>query len=546
MRLRYLIICLLLLLPQWAMTAQDRTDSRFIEAVQAYTSGDAAGAGSRFETLVKAHPDMDAAWYYLGLCRMAQRNAAGAQEAFRKAADLDPSNYWYRDRLAMTYSLSGDTERTIAQYESLLNDFPKKTEIQYNLINLYLQEGRNEDALKALDAIEGSMGKTDASVMTRFNLRRQQGDNEAAYQILRDYVDEYSSPYVLTMLGDYEIGMYNDTTALAYYNEALALDKDYAPARLGIAEAYRMTRRYPEYFSSLGGIFSDADIAPAAKADYIQALLRHTDRRFQQSFVPQIDSVVAVAMTVHPADTTLLQTAGSWYAYSGRTAEAAEYFRRNMEIAPESLPAVATYAQILGSLENWDEMIRVAEEGYRRFPKETAFLEMQNSAYYFKKDYRAVLANCERMLSITPADSARTLSALSTMGDMYWSLGDKKNAFKAYDKALKVNPDYAPVLNNYAWYLCQEGTRLKLAYKMSKKTIEQEPDNVTYLDTFGWILHLMKRDVEAKPFFKHAMLYGGKESRTILQHYARVLEVLGENDLAVYYRSQADKLPKDE
>ena len=86
MRLRYLIICLLFLLPQWAMTAQDRTDSRFIEAVQAYTSGDAAGAGSRFETLVKAHPDMDAAWYYLGLCRMAQRNAAGAPDAFRSWA----------------------------------------------------------------------------------------------------------------------------------------------------------------------------------------------------------------------------------------------------------------------------------------------------------------------------------------------------------------------------------------------------------------------------------------------------------------------------
>ena len=546
MRLRYLIICLLSLLPVLSVRAQDTSDSRFIEAVQAYTSGDAAGAASRFEALVKAHPDMDAAWYYLGLCRMARRDASGAQAAFQKAVDLDPSNYWYRDRLAMTYSLSGDTERTIAQYESLLADFPKKTDIQYNLINLYLQEGRNDDALKALDAIEGSMGKSDASVMTRFNIFRQQGNNEEAYGILRDYVEDYSSPYVLTMLGDYEIGMYNDTTALAYYNEALALDKDYAPARLGIAEAYRMTRRYPEYFSSLGGIFSDTDIPSAAKADYLQALLRHTDRRFQQSFIPQLDSTVAIAMSVHPSDTTLLQTAGSWYAYSGRPAEAAEYFRRNMEAAPESLPAVATYAQILGSLESWDEMIRVAEEGYRRFPKETAFLEMQNSAYYFKKDYQAVLANCERMLSITPADSARTLSALSTMGDMYWSLGDKKNAFKAYDKALKVNPDYAPVLNNYAWYLCQEGTRLKLAYKMSKKTIEQEPDNVTYLDTFGWILHLMKKDVEAKPFFKHAMLYGGKENRTILQHYARVLEVLGENDLAVYYRSQADKLPKDE
>ena len=546
MRLKYLTICLLFLLPLMALRAQDRTDSRFIEAVQAYTAGNASAAASRFESLVKAEPGMDAAWYYLGLCRMAQRNAPAAQEAFRKAVELDPSNYWYRERLATTYALSGDVDRTIAQYEALLADFPKKTDIQYNLINLYLQEGRNDDALKSLDAIEGSMGKSDASVMTRFNIRRQQGDNEAAYAILKEYVEEYSSPYVLTMLGDYEIGMYNDTTALAYYNEALSLDKDYAPARLGIAEAYRMTRRYPEYFSSLNGIFSDSEIEPAAKADYLQAVLRHTDRRFQQSFLPQIDSTVGTALSVHPSDTIMLQTAGAWYAYSGRPEKAAEFFRRNMELAPESIPAVATYVQLQASLENWDEVIRVTEDSYKRFPQETAFLEMQNSAYYYKEDYKAVIRNCERMLAITPADSARTLSALSMMGDMYWQTGDKKNAFKTYEKALKVNPDYAPVLNNYAWYLSQEGTRLNLAYKMSKKTIEQEPDNVTYLDTFGWILHLQGKDLEAKTFFKHAMLYGGKENHTALLHYARILEVLGEADLAKYYRDLAAKLPQDE
>ena len=120
MRLRYLTICLLLLFPLMALRAQDRTDSRFIEAVQAYTAGNAGAAAIRFEALVKAEPGMDAAWYYLGLCRMAQRNAPAAQEAFRKAVELDPSNYWYRERLATTYAISGDTERTISQYEALL------------------------------------------------------------------------------------------------------------------------------------------------------------------------------------------------------------------------------------------------------------------------------------------------------------------------------------------------------------------------------------------------------------------------------------------
>ena len=38
------------------------------------------------------------------------------------------------------------------------------------------------------------------------------------------------------------------------------------------------------------------------------------------------------------------------------------------------------------------------------------------------------------------------------------------------------------------------------------------------------------------------MLYGGKENATILQHYATVLEALGEKDTAALYRSQAARL----
>ena len=75
---------------------------------------------------------------------------------------------------------------------------------------------------------------------------------------------------------------------------------------------------------------------------------------------------------------------------------------------------------------------------------------------------------------------------------------------------------------------------------MSKKTVYKEPDNPTYLDTYGWILHLLGKDKEAKAQFKHAMLYGAKESATCLEHYAIVLEALGETDLAKVYRTQAE------
>ena len=546
MNSRYILFLLLAVLAAIPRPVSAADDGRFIDAVQLYADGRADRAAGVFADLVRADSSDDASWYYLGLCRMVAGDHEGALEAFGRAAELDPSNYWYRDRLALAWSATGDNDRTIAQYERLQADFPKKTDIQFSLVNLYLAEGDADKALGSLDAIEGRMGKSDGSVMTRFNILSRQGDNEAAYKVLKDYVEEYSSPYVLTMLGDYEIGMYNDTTALAYYDEALSLDQEYAPARLGVAEAYRLTRRYPEYFTALHGIVADASLPAAAKSDYLQALLRHTEPRFRQTFAPRLDSLMTLAMDTHPADTGLIRTAGLWYVVSDRMEEAAGLFRRHMELAPESLSAAATYVQVLAELKDWDGVIRQTEESYARFPQEPAFLELQNLAYYSRKDYRSVIDNCQRLLRAVIGDRDRTLSVLSTAGDMYWRIGDKKNAFKTYDNALKIDGSYAPVLNNYAWFLCQDGSKLKKAYNMSKKTVEAEPDNVTYLDTFGWILHLMGRDLEAKPFFKHAMLYGGKENRTVLLHYARVLEVLGETDLAVYYRGQADKLPAGE
>ena len=81
---------------------------------------------------------------------------------------------------------------------------------------------------------------------------------------------------------------------------------------------------------------------------------------------------------------------------------------------------------------------------------------------------------------------------------------------------------------------------------MSKRTIEAEPDNATYLDTFGWILYLQGKPLEAKPFFKHAMLYGGKDSVVIMDHYADVLYALKEYDLAMVYWNMAMKKNKGE
>jgi len=165
---------------------------------------------------------------------------------------------------------------------------------------------------------------------------------------------------------------------------------------------------------------------------------------------------------------------------------------------------------------------------------------------FIKKDTTAWLLECEKMIPIAleQNDTTNLMLAMSVIGDTRHSMGDRKGAYEMYEKALRINPNSASILNNYAYFLSEDGKQLKKALKMSMKAIEIEPDNATYLDTYGWLLHLLRKPREAKPHFKRAMIYGGKDNAVILEHYSIVLMALGETDLANYYKSLSEQRKK--
>ena len=72
-------------------------------------------------------------------------------------------------------------------------------------------------------------------------------------------------------------------------------------------------------------------------------------------------------------------------------------------------------------------------------------------------------------------------------------------------------------MNNYAYYLSEQGLELEKAEAMSRKTIEADPDNANSLDTYAWILHLLGRDREALPYMEKAIRLSPK-SETLQQH----------------------------
>jgi len=539
MKIYSLILALLVSLSVLAQPKVGNTGNMIISAVTEYNEGNYAKASAILKKIIEADASNDAAWYYLAMCSVAEQDVEMAEEYFRKALELDPDNFWYRYRLAGIYAMTSRPELTTDIYEKLLKDFPKKSGLYFDLVDMYSAQRENEKALETLKEIETVFGMTESIAVYRFNLLMRMKKQEEAYKSLEEYNGRYSSPYVLVTLAEYQLSMYNDSTALAYYNEALDIAPDYAPALLGKAETLRMTRKYGEYFETLDAFVSNTSDVAKAKTDYLSAVLHRSDPKFIRSFMPQLDGIIEKTLQTHPSDSSVLNLAGLYYYSTDRKDKAEARFRENAEAYPSSLSARAGYVEFLMYLQQWEKLAQESAKAYEAFPKEAAFLEMASIGYYNLNEYDKVLDICDRILEKAPADSAKTLRAWSTKGDIYHHQGNSKKSYKAYEKALKINPDYAYVLNNYAYYLSMEGKNLKKACAMSRKTIEAEPDNATYLDTYGWILFLLGRPDEAKPHFKHAMLYGGKDSAVILDHYAEVLFALGEYDRAMVYWNQA-------
>ncbi|MBO4447046.1 MAG: hypothetical protein J5764_02855 [Bacteroidales bacterium] len=167
-------------------------------------------------------------------------------------------------------------------------------------------------------------------------------------------------------------------------------------------------------------------------------------------------------------------------------------------------------------------------------------LFLQSAAAYCA-EWPVVVEEAYKIIEMSGNDQDTRESMLQMAGDAYMSMEKYKECFNAYSAVLKINPSNISTLNNYAYALSLKRKDLGKALKMSGKTIEAEPNNATYLDTYGWILHQMGRDKAAKDIFKRAMMFGGRKESVILKHYAEVLTALGEKDLASYYETLSEK-----
>jgi len=110
-----------------------------------------------------------------------------------------------------------------------------------------------------------------------------------------------------------------------------------------------------------------------------------------------------------------------------------------------------------------------------------------------------------------------------------------------YEEALRINPDFALALNNYAYSLAERGMQLDRALTMARKALEEAPDNASYLDTMGWIYYRLGRYRDAESYVKKA-ISRGEVSAVVHEHMGDIYFKLNDTDRALEHWNAALKL----
>lgn len=130
------------------------------------------------------------------------------------------------------------------------------------------------------------------------------------------------------------------------------------------------------------------------------------------------------------------------------------------------------------------------------------------------------------------------------LGALYDQTGKFDKAVPEMEKAIEINPKYAPALNYLGYSYAERNIKLKEAEVLIKRAIEIEPQNGSFIDSLGWVEFRKGNYEESEKILEQAI--AKLPDPVIWDHLGDVKLKLGKTaDAWVAYRNSIDLEPKN-
>ena len=393
---------------------------------------------------------------------------AKAEEAYRKAMELDPSEPSHQRGLGQTLLAEEKYSEALKIYQKLSDVMPDDSDVYLRIAQIFRElhqlDKAEENLVKARQYAPGSLEVMYNEAM----LYQAQGRYDDAIRVLSDAVT----------------GIKGQSPAVPSRRRSLAI----LYQQLG--QLYRDTQNYQ------AAIYTCEELGHLGEEEDRRARMMVIDTYRAAKDLPKALQTGKEALAKYPADPSIRTSHALLLGENGQTDDAVKILR----------------AQLHGDANDREAYLNIAQV----YERGRRYKEAEEAA---------------RAAEVLPGQPRENEMVWFLLGAIYERQKFFDKAEEQFKKVLAVNPKNAPVLNYYGYMLGDLGIRLDEAEALVQKALKEDPFNGAYLDSLGWI-YFKENKLGASESTLRKAVERERHDATIHSHLGDLYAKLGRGDLA--------------
>jgi tetratricopeptide (TPR) repeat protein len=404
----------------------------------------------------------------LGDAHTQAHELAKAEEAYRKATELDPSEPSHQRGLGQTLLAEEKYPEALKVYEKLSDLMPDDSDVYLRIAQIYRElhqlDKAEQNLVKARQYAPGSLEVMYNEAM----LYQAQGRYEDAIRVLSNALTDIKG----------------QSPAVSSRRRSLAI----LYQQLG--QLYRDTQNYQ------AAIYTFEELGHLGEEEDRRARMMIMDTYRAAKDLPKALQTGKEALAKYPADPAIRTSHALLLGENSQTDEAVKILK----------------AQLHGDAGDRETYLNIAQV-YER------------GRHYQQAEEAAHAAE------VLPGQARENEMVWFLLGAIYERQKFFDKAEEQFKKVLSVNPKNAPVLNYYGYMLGDLGIRLDEAETLVQKALKEDPFNGAYLDSLGWI-YFRENKFSASEITLRKAVERERHDATIHSHLGDLYAKTGRSDLA--------------
>lgn len=485
-------------------------------------------------------PENSAIAYYLGYSRLMKSNLSVSDSLFssslrmmRKHVDAHPEDKYEAMLYANGNMIANQVQEGLRVLKIQAERNPHNVEVQLSIADAYARLEDYRNAIAAYDSVQQWQGQS-----VQLSARKVR-----AYQALNDTVGAIGEMRSLLATAprnvDYNLAMGNmmlmfgeRDSAITYYDKAQQYEPENGATYLAKAQFYNAIGDSVNYDQQTYQALVSKDLDVASKVEVLADYARHLLVAKDSS--ARTENLFKVLIEQHPNEPQIRMLFSDYLAAKDDMKGAAEQMDYAVNLDPTDAQAWNRLLVLNIISENYEAAIAAGDRAIELNPNNIELYGYIAPAYYNIKQYdKAIEVYKKALAAVDSTDTEHRSMFLGGMGDAKFSMGDTIGAFALYDQAIEFDPNNVSILNNYAYFLTLCNRDLDKAERMSAKTVQAEPQNATFLDTYAWVFYKRKEYTMAQLYIEMAIKNERRPSSDIYDHYGDILLAVGNKQEAL-------------